>query len=278
DLDSLWHFGGEETERRAGREKPQPAPAVERFDSSGHYVLRPRSEVFLRLECGHWGDGRTWAHSHADRLSISLFIAGRPILVDPGTGFYLSDRSFREFFRSTQAHNTLTVDGQSQSDPLAVFLWGDPVESRIIELAEDADKIVIEGEQTGYSFGARWRMGVVHRRRIVAPRNIRRLEIEDIVQTVVPHELCLNFSFHPDCQIIQGNGENRAVEVRSGPWKIRLLTDKRLAASFHLGQDEPRRGWYSPAFKQVVPAPQICCRTETEVDLSLRTVIEWEAD
>jgi len=277
DPDSLWLFGGERARGKAAPAQRVKPSAVRRFDSSGHYVLRPSAEVYLRFECGHWGDGRTWGHAHADRLSFSLFVAGRPIFIDPGTGFYLSDRAFREYFRSTPAHNTLAVDGDSQSDALAAFLWGDPIESYLTTLEEEPDRIVIEGEQTGYRHGCRWRMGVVHRRRITAWREIPRLEIEDGVQTIVSHEVCLNFHLHPSCEIAAGGGETEPVQILSGPVRLKLVPDGRLVTSLHRGQEEPRLGWYSPAFRQAVPTYQIRCRTGTDSDLTLHTTIEWEA-
>ena len=62
-------------------------------------------------------------HAHADALSLTLTVAGVPLLVDPGTGAYTIDRALRDRLRSSQMHNTLVVDGRSQSIGKGPFSW-----------------------------------------------------------------------------------------------------------------------------------------------------------
>jgi len=73
------------------------------------------------------------AHGHADALSIWLHVDGIPILVDAGTYAYNSSSESRRWFRGTAAHNTATVDGGNQSEPLGSFLWGRRASARVIE-------------------------------------------------------------------------------------------------------------------------------------------------
>jgi uncharacterized heparinase superfamily protein len=58
------------------------------------------------------------AHAHCDMLSFELYLNGKPIVVDSGVHGYEGDR-FREYSRSTRAHNTLVFDGREQSE-----IWG----------------------------------------------------------------------------------------------------------------------------------------------------------
>lgn len=53
-------------------------------------------------------------HKHADDLSFILQEKGINILIDPGKYSYQKDR-FRDYFLSTKAHNTITVDGKNTS-------------------------------------------------------------------------------------------------------------------------------------------------------------------
>ena len=64
----------------------------------------------------------------ACRLSVSH--RGRWVLVDPGTYCYHRDELWRDHFRSTPAHNTVSVDGLSQSDMLGPFMWGRKARAR----------------------------------------------------------------------------------------------------------------------------------------------------
>src|SRR6185295_18230461 len=48
---------------------------------------------------------------------------GEPYLVDPGTYCYTANARWRNYFRSTAAHSTVTVDGLSQAIPAGPFAW-----------------------------------------------------------------------------------------------------------------------------------------------------------
>jgi len=73
------------------------------------------------------------AHGHADALSIWLHVDGTPVLVDTGTYAYNAAPESRRWFRSTEAHNTATVDGGQQSEALGSFLWRTRATGRVLE-------------------------------------------------------------------------------------------------------------------------------------------------
>jgi hypothetical protein len=79
-------------------------------------------EARLLFDAAPLGLPPLYAHGHADALMILLDVAG-PRLVDPGTGGYHAFPALRERLRSTRAHNTVEVDGQSQSVPGGLFQW-----------------------------------------------------------------------------------------------------------------------------------------------------------
>lgn len=60
--------------------------------------------------------GVSLAHMHADGPSMTWWIDGRPILIDPGTGMYGGPLSRRTLFRQTAAHSTIEVDGADRFD------------------------------------------------------------------------------------------------------------------------------------------------------------------
>lgn len=91
---------GQQTLRPQGcEEMPGTGVAVLRSDGGATYAS---------LEYGHYGGG----HGHPDRLHLSFFAADQPWFLDPGTGWYHVPEL--GWYRSTLAHNTVTVDGLSQ--------------------------------------------------------------------------------------------------------------------------------------------------------------------
>ncbi|GIX44996.1 MAG: hypothetical protein KatS3mg130_1404 [Candidatus Sumerlaea sp.] len=93
------------------------------FSHCGLVVLRgPKTRVLA--DFGPHGMPPIYAHAHADALSVTLDIAGYPVLVDPGTYCYHGERVWRDWFRSTAAHNTVEIGQQNQSQMLGPFLWG----------------------------------------------------------------------------------------------------------------------------------------------------------
>lgn len=81
----------------------------QKMPGTGVAILRrDAGATYAGLEYGHYGGG----HGHPDRLHLTLFANGVHWLADPGTGWYHVPEL--GWYRSTIAHNTLSVDGQLQ--------------------------------------------------------------------------------------------------------------------------------------------------------------------
>lgn len=126
----VWLLGPDALEQlealRASAEADGSGPTrVSRsFPDTGLYVMRsglPSAEDFTLVRCGPVA-GLSGGHSHADSLAIDITMGGHRLLIDPGTGSYM-DRDVRERFRSSAAHNTVTLDGRSSSESNDPFGW-----------------------------------------------------------------------------------------------------------------------------------------------------------
>jgi hypothetical protein len=62
-------------------------------------------------------------HALADALALVVGHDGVDILANPGTYCYHGEPEWRDWFRSTAAHNTLDIAGASQSKSGGPFLW-----------------------------------------------------------------------------------------------------------------------------------------------------------
>ncbi len=87
---------------------------------SGYFIFRDGApQNFLIFDCGPLGPDYHPGHGHCDTLSFELSLEGKRIIVDSGVGNYYGDIDWRNYYRSTRAHNTVVVDGVEQSE-----IWG----------------------------------------------------------------------------------------------------------------------------------------------------------
>ena len=143
------------------------------------------------FDCGPLGDG---GHGHYDLLSVELFAAGRPLVVDPGRGSYSeAPPNLRRWFRGTAAHNTVCVDGLDQTPYTRTRPKGPVAEGRFLGRATARGRDALAGEARSPAYDA------VHRRRVTLVDG-RRWLIEDRLSATAPHRYDLRFHLPPDAQ------------------------------------------------------------------------------
>lgn len=135
------------------------------FNESGYYVLRAAEDgyqQYLIFDCGSIGPRHSAAHAHADTLSFELFAYNQTLIIDPGVYEYKAGQ-WRDYFRSTAAHNTVMVDGLDQSIFWSSFRVAEMAQAKLINWETSTEYDYVEGEHNGYT---RFKNGVIHRRSI----------------------------------------------------------------------------------------------------------------
>src|SRR6185369_4429515 len=129
--DTLWLLGADGLARFDAITAEPPSPTAHAFAESGYFVMRDswtKEADYALIDCGLHGV-QSCGHAHADQLSFEYAAQGMTWLVDPGTFTYTGDAGLRDWFRSTAAHNTVTVDGEPQSVTAGPFAWAQVAES-----------------------------------------------------------------------------------------------------------------------------------------------------
>jgi hypothetical protein len=143
-------------------------PAAPRLSAdlreTGYYVMRGRRGDHLVFDAGPHGF-LNGGHAHSDALSVVLTAGGLPVLVDPGTATYTMDAALRDRFRSTAMHNTVVVNGRSQSEPDGPFHWRTRASARAPIWRSAGRFEYVEGLHDGYA-------PIVHARSVLALRGI----------------------------------------------------------------------------------------------------------
>ncbi|MDY6914117.1 MAG: alginate lyase family protein [Planctomycetota bacterium] len=162
---SLWLFGAQGQKLRRSLWPLRSGPPLRQtraFDDGGYYVFRSgdtdRDEAVLLFDCGPLGLEPLAAHGHADALSLTLHVAGKPFLIDPGT-FNYADERWRPYFKATAQHNTLCFGEQSQAEYKGPFLWGGKPSVERLQFSRQGDAACAKGRVV-------WCSGEIHERTI----------------------------------------------------------------------------------------------------------------
>ncbi len=233
----------------------RPAERPWHFTDAGTTVLRTRSghepEIWCRCDGGPHGFLKIAAHAHADALSIEVRYGGIDILADPGTYCYHGQRAWRSYFRSTIAHNTVEVDGQSQSREGGPFLWLRHANARVIDVADIGDAVEWSAEHDGYRalHPAAW-----HRRCVRLDRASRSLDIADEISGG-RHRVRMAYHLGPDVSA-ELDGTRAILRWAGDPACDAATLDlpASLTWTLHKGELDPIVGWYSNGLGHRAPA------------------------
>ncbi|MFN0124190.1 MAG: heparinase II/III family protein [Blastocatellia bacterium] len=250
----------------------RPLPILDTAEKIVGHDLEPQAPVFpetgyyawfsaddgdrIVVDCGEPAVDYNMAHAHCDILSYELWLRGRPVVVDSGTHGYGGD-PFREYCRSTRAHNTVMFDGLEQSE-----VWGT---FRMARRAEIRGAEVRSGEHT---WDFRGSYAPYHDKAMRHERSIRRNEsgewlIEDIFDERNPRtRLADSFiHLHPGVRARRSQTTEMAIECEfaDSPGDVFLVIEPFGARSLEIieGAQAPAQGWYFPEFGVAWPAQAI---------------------
>jgi len=247
---------------------------------AGLAILRDRSgspdEIYCVFDAGPLGYLKIAAHGHADALSIELRQGGYPILVDPGTFNYTTRSEWRDYFRSTAAHNTLQLGGLTQSTIGGPFIWTRHARSELRSfegLEETASVAVAQGEHTGYE-GTSFRGAL--KRTVSLNRICMRLDIIDEVSVAAPTSCEMMFHLHPSisCELKDAAA---TLEWKADGNARRLQIDLDTALSWRIvcGSEDPILGWYSGAYDEKKPTITLVGKKNINGHSMLRTSLKF---
>lgn len=123
---------------------------------------RSMADFVTLIDHGPLGMQPNYSHGHADALSVTMYRNGRAILVDPGTYSYTGAPKLRNYFRSTKAHNTATVNHLDQATKKMLFMWSKPYTCDLQDLRSEHDLHTAVAKHNGFKA-----LGIDHVRRII---------------------------------------------------------------------------------------------------------------
>ncbi len=220
----------------------------------GFVVMRSRENhprISLQLDAGPFAMPDSPAHGHADALHLELAVGDTPILVDPGAYTYEAG-VWRNHFRGTQAHNTVSADRRDQNIIWGAFRSYKPVDGRILDYDLNGEVQWVRCEVNHST------CQLAHRRLLMLLPDSLLLLVDDITSHGVkqvsssfqfaPLQLNQITSTHPGW--LAGNEKDHVV--------MNLLCMPGDQIDVVSGQEEPPRGWISEAKGTRKKAPHLC--------------------
>jgi len=238
--ETIWLLGEQGVAAWDRVEGQQTGMASASLPSAGLYILAtPDPSTQLVIDAGPQGEGSS-GHGHADALSISLQAQGHSLLIDPGTLAYVGDATERDLFRSTAMHNTVRVDGASQSEPAGPFAWKQLTHTKTEQWIVGKSFDLFVASHDGYS---RLASPVVHRRSIFSLKS-RLYLVRDLAQGEGQHRLDIAWHLGPEMRL----RAERLFEVRGASCGLAVL-----CVDTHGWSEEVRRDRWSPVYGKSEP-------------------------
>lgn len=229
------------------------ASGIKSFPQGGYTVLRGNHagrDTVLLIDHGRLGYLSIAAHGHADALAILMSLDGQPLLVDSGTYLYHSGGAWRDWFRSSRAHNTLTLAGTCQSTMSGPFNWSHKANARLDKLVDGPDWR-IRVSHDGYVK----RFGVRHER-TVAP-TATGFEMRDRLLGSGAGAAEVTFQLATDCEAIVDGSIVTILRQKTKTAQLSFMTKGDVSAA---RGGEIGGGWVSPQFGKKYPAWRITWR------------------
>lgn len=258
--ETLWLLGPDARAAYDSLPDVAPSPASAGYLDSGYFIQRTLHndvESHLVFDCGGLGMSRG-GHGHADALSLVLSVNGEELLIDPGTFVYNRAPEWRNFFRTSQAHNTVVVDGQEQADPAGTFSWKNKLSPRLTQRLALPELELLEAECAG---------NIVHRRRLLQVGSGYWVVADDF-QGSGEHAFDFYYHFAPQVRLSYHHRRNPAeldvsADGRQAGLRMRFLSSKSFEAHVLRGKTDPIQGWASRRYGHREPAPVLQARLQS---------------
>jgi Heparinase II/III N-terminus/Heparinase II/III-like protein len=255
-----------------GNEGEKPRLGSVAMPDSGFCTMRTgwdHDDLYCAYTCGKLGVmDQSCVHGHADALSVDVSGYGETLLIDPGR--YVYEGPWRVWFKSTSAHNTVTVDGQDSSDLADEWMFKAKAESALLAWASTDRYDYVDGSHNGFE---RLSDPVTHRRRVVFVKPRFWLVVDELTAGG-QHQYDQYWHLSPEAKVTQGPDLSVTACYGNGAGIVikPVFTDN-LSLQQYRGSSEPIQGWVSYDYAVKVAAPTLQYSKTAEQGTTLATLL-----
>jgi len=272
--ETLWLLGAEGLAAFDAVTAAPPRVSPSRLFPHGGYVVmaggRSQRDHQMIFDVGPLGGHLSAGHGHSDFLAIACSVFGRACLVDPGTFCYTRDPRWREHFRGSSAHSTVSVDGESPARPKGPFSWREKPAARLRRWISKHDSDFADADHDAYT---RLLDPVIHRRRVLFVKPRFWVVVDDL-SGAFEHTVELRYQFAPGYEVDLERAPWIAAHSPAGPGLFAIVFGTvPFRTTLLEGRLDPIAGWVSPIFGRRLPAPALCYHADGRFPIRIATLL-----
>jgi len=266
----LWLFGENGMQKYEKLESVLPSKLSRALNESGYYVMRNSwsdNSNYCCFDCGEIAHGvfkdetPSAAHGHADILSYELTINGKPIIIDPGFHTYFGPLDWHQYFRSTQGHNTISVNGAGQAIHEDRIGWSTVSSPRLEHWVSRDEYDFVAGAIDRF---AKLPHDIFHRRYIIFNKELYFLIIDEVNSSSSNR----NFDVESNLHFLPGELEYSSFKlILDGQLVAVLSIPENSATEINNGEENPEKGWIAEGYgyKKAAPVFRIICSQQLPI-------------
>lgn len=228
------------------------------------YVRLEGPNACAFLDIGAIGPDYLPGHAHADSLSFELSVFNQRVIVNGGTSSY-SAQDIRAYERSTAAHSTVEVDGQSSSEVWGQFRVAKRAYPQDFFMEKLDDGLRVSCSHNGYT---RLISSAIHTRVWQMDKNTLSVEDKiDIQKGATRPNAIARYIFYPSIQIEQ---------LSQDQWILLLPNQKEIQLRVLTGKGHVESSSYSPQFGKIQKTQCLAVKLLGTEALHSQVEIHWD--
>lgn len=269
DSKNMFLFGVE------GKDKYDELPSIKAvakskmYPEEGHFYIKhlsAKSDIYFHFNAAQLGYLSIAAHGHADALSFEMRLNNKEIFIDPGTYSYYGYPEWRNYFRSTLAHNTISIDFEDQAKQAGPMFWLNPYQTEILECSLNEKTDFVKAKHDGYR-----EKGIEHIRSINFDKQELIFYISDEIKNSKQKEVVILIPFHIHPSVTIKQLDNKTILLNDN---LNFSTESNLNYETINGNLNPKLGWYSKSYGYKEATNTILFKTKTNDDFSNQFTIQ----
>lgn len=238
------------------------------YKDSGYFIFIA-SKSKLIFSVGQFGLPPMYAHAHGDLLNFSLSFLNKPFIVDSGTYQYHHKYiKWRNYFRSSRAHNCIVFDDQDQGIMLSNMMWKNTRQAKVLEYGSSFEGIFCKAS---YTLNSNHKKKIIHYRFIQYNTEKLNYTISDEIDCSSDLKIDFYLHLHPDVKIVKSSETSFKLVNQ---YSIILTNSLFRESQIIKGNETIPLGWYSPSYDSKVPTNTIHFSTNTKYNRNIITEIK----